>query len=118
MKNLHFHAFKYRNAHSTDASDEFNKLEEFVSKMCIEASDRWREEWSEQCNENQVLNNTCDEAIADIKELTEERNALAAVLADIAQLNPYNDSSIGWVVAKAQEALEKHKSLTALEVQS
>ena len=105
MKNLHYHAFNYRNAHSTQADNDFNTLEEFVSKMCIAASDRWREEWSDQCNENQILHNTCDEAIAAIKELSKERDALAAVLSEIAQINPYDTSSMGFVVAKAQAAL-------------
>lgn len=57
MKNLHYHAFNYRNAHSTDAGNAFNLLEEFVSKMCITAGEKWREEWSKVCNENQILSN-------------------------------------------------------------
>ena len=57
MNNLHYHAFNYRNAHSTQAGKEFNTLEEFVSRMCITASDKWRDEWSDVCNENQILNN-------------------------------------------------------------
>ena len=110
MKNLHYHAFNYRNAHSTQAGNDFNTLEEFVSKMCIASSDRWRDEWSEQCNENQILHNTCDKAIAFAKELTKDRNTLAAVLAEIAQINPYDTSSMGFVVAKAQAAILRHNT--------
>ena len=111
MKNLHYHAFNYRNAHSTQAGNDFNTLEEFVSKMCIAASERWRDEWSEQCNDNQILHNTCDEAIAFAKEMTKERDTLAAVLAEIAQINPYDTSSMGFVVAKAQAAILRHNDL-------
>ena len=110
MKNLHYHAFNYRNAHSTQAGNDFNTLEEFVSKMCIAASERWRDEWSEQCNDNQILHNTCDEAIAFAKEMTKERDTLAAVLAEIAQINPYDTSSMGFVVAKAQAAILRHNA--------
>ena len=110
MKNLNYHAFNYRNAHSTQAGNDFNTLEEFVSKMCIAASERWRDEWSEQCNDNQILHNTCDEAIAFAKEMTKERDTLAAVLAEIAQINPYDTSSMGFVVAKAQAAILRHNA--------
>ena len=110
MKNLHYHAFNYRNAHSTQAGNDFNTLEEFVSKMCVAAGDRWREEWSEACNDNQMLSNTCDESLAFIKELTKERDALAAVLSEIAQIDPYNTSSMGFVVAKAQAAILRHNA--------
>lgn len=88
IKNLHYHAFNYRNAHSTQAGNDFNTLEEFVSKMCIAAGDRWREEWSEACNDNQILSNTCDESLAFIKELTKERNTALARLAAIEAQEP------------------------------
>ena len=58
IKNLHYHAFNYRNAHSTQAGNDFNLLEEFVSKLCIAAGEKWRDEWSEGCNDNQILHNT------------------------------------------------------------
>ena len=102
MKNLHYHAFNYRNAHSTQAGNDFNTLEEFVSKMCIAASDRWREEWSEQCNENQILHNTCDEALAFIKELTKERDALKDALEGVMY---WDNGKPEWVIAR--EVLEK-----------
>jgi len=57
IKNLHYHAFNYRNAHSTQAGNYFKTLEEFVSQLCIAAGERWRDEWGEQCNENQILIN-------------------------------------------------------------
>ena len=60
MENLHYHAFNYRNAHSTQASKDFNTLEEFVSNLGIAAGEKWREEWSEVCNENQDLHNEID----------------------------------------------------------
>ena len=57
MNHLHYYAFQYRNAHSTQANSEFNALEAFVSRSCIEAGERWRDEWSDACNENQILIN-------------------------------------------------------------
>jgi ATP-dependent helicase/DNAse subunit B len=73
MKNLHYHAFNYRNAHSTEASKAFDILEEFVSRYGIAAGERWREEWSEVCNENQVLHNLVDELTADLKAAQEPK---------------------------------------------
>lgn len=106
MKNLHYHAFNYRNSHSTQAANDFNTLEEFVSKMCIAASDRWREEWSEQCNENQILHNTCDESLAFIKELIQERDALADALRGLLDYGTSNNSNIvGDRFAAAHKAL-------------
>ena len=110
MERLAWFALNHRIAPQHLAGQELIALEEFVSKMCIAASDRWREEWSEQCNENQILHNTCDEAIAFAKELTQERDALAAVLDEIAQIDPYNTSSMGLVVAKAQAAILLHNA--------
>jgi ATP-dependent helicase/DNAse subunit B len=80
MNNLHYHAFNYRNAHSTEASKAFDILEDFVSRYGNSAGERWREEWSEVCNENQILHNTCDESLAFIKELTVERDQLRGEL--------------------------------------
>ena len=49
------------------------------------------------------------EAPAFVKDLTKERDSLAAVLAMIAQISPYDTSSMGYVVAKAKAAIEaKH----------
>lgn len=36
--------------------------------------DHYLEQWSEVCNDNQILSNTCDESLAFIKELTKERD--------------------------------------------
>jgi hypothetical protein len=80
MKNLHYHAFNYRNAHSTEASNAFNILEDFVNRYGTAASERWRDEWSEVCNENQILHNTCDEQQKFIASLILERNALWRIL--------------------------------------
>ena len=44
-------------------------------------------------------------AVTAIRTLVAERDALAAVLAEIAQINPYDTSSMGYVVGKAQAAL-------------
>ena len=110
MENLAWYALNHRIAPQHLASKELDALEEFVSKMCIAASDRWREEWSEQCNDNQILHNTCNKAIAFAKELTKERDTLAAALAEIAQINPYDTSSMGFVVAKAQAAILRHNA--------
>lgn len=57
MKDLHYYAFYYRNAHSTDAAREFAELEDFVSQEKIAAGERWRDEWSDVCNDNQGLIN-------------------------------------------------------------
>ena len=106
MKNLHYHAFNYRNAHSTQAGNDFNTLEEFVSKMCIAASGRWRDEWSEQCNENQILHNTCDESLAFGKELTKERDALADALRGLLDFGTsVNSNLVGDRYAAAHKAL-------------
>lgn len=110
MENLAWYALNHRIAPQHLASKELDALEEFVSKMCIAAGDRWREEWSEACNDNQILSNTCDESLAFAKELTKERDALGAVLAEIAQINPYDTSSMGFVVAKAQAAILRHNA--------
>jgi hypothetical protein len=115
IENLAWYAMNHRIAPQHIASKELDALEEFVSKMCAAASDRWRDEWSEQCNENQILHNTCDEALAFIKELTKERDALTAVLAEIAQIDPYNTSSMGFVVAKAQAAILRHNAVAQRE---
>ena len=79
-ENLAWYALNYRIAPQHLASKELDVLKEFVSKMCIAAGERWRDEWSEQCNDNQILHNTCDEALAFIKELTKERDALKDAL--------------------------------------
>jgi ATP-dependent helicase/DNAse subunit B len=73
MKNLHYHAFNYRNAHSTEASKAFDILEDFVSRYGISAGERWREEWSEVCNENQILHNLVVELTADLKAAQEPK---------------------------------------------
>lgn len=83
-ENLAFYALNYRIAPQNWATRELEALEEFVSKMCIAAGERWREEWSEVCNDNQILSNTCDESLAYIKELQAEvaklREALEGVM--------------------------------------
>ncbi len=49
-----------------ECAAEIHKLEAAV--------EHWRDEWSEVCNENQLLINTCDEANAYIKTLIAERD--------------------------------------------
>ena len=105
MGTLFEHALNYRIAPPEFAEVALTNLEEFVSKMCIAASDRWRDEWSEACNDNQILHNTCDKQQEFIKELIKERNQLSTVMAEIAHINPYDTSSMGYVVDKAKTVL-------------
>ena len=88
-------------------------IDEAADKLGALAAEvvHWRDEWSEVCNENQILINTCDESLAFIKELTNERDAWATVLTEIAQINPYDTSSMGFVVAKAQAAILRHNAI-------
>ncbi len=71
MDNLHYYAFQYRNAHSTQASSEFNALEAFVSRSCIDAWDKWRD----ACNENQILINKLVEDDALLHQVLEALSA-------------------------------------------
>jgi len=80
MENLAWYALNHRIAPQHLADKELTALEEFVSQMCIAAGERWREEWSEVCNENQILSNTCDESLEFTKELIKERDAFKHAL--------------------------------------
>ena len=98
MENLAWYALNHRIAPQHLANQELTALEEFVSKMCNAASERWRDEWSEVCNENQILSNTCDESLAFIKELIAERNALKDALEGVMY---WDNGKPEWEIARA-----------------
>jgi len=108
MENLAWYALNHRIAPKHMENTELDALEEFVNNMCIAAGERWRDEWSESCNDNKILSNTCDESLAFIKEITKERDALASLLDEIAKINPLETDGIFLIVDKAKEAILIH----------